>query len=249
MRYFAEVSYHGQNYSGWQIQPNAPTVQALIQNALRQIRGEVVEIVGSGRTDAGVHAAQQFFHMDLEALSNLQDFAYKLNSILPQDIALKQVLPVVDDAHARFDALQRSYQYHIIKHKDPFQHDLSYYYSPTLNLDLMNEGCQYIREHDDFQSFCKVKTQVNNFKCKIGEAVWKQHNEKLVFYVSANRFLRGMVRAMVGTLIDVGLGKIPPDQMKQILQGKDRRLAGPAVPPHGLTLTQVEYPKTIFKQS
>ena len=247
MRYFAEVSYHGQNYSGWQIQPNANTVQAEIQNALSTLLTQPLEIVGSGRTDAGVHARQQYFHVDLPDIDSPMDFCYKLNAILPEDIAIIQILPVQSESHARFDAVSRSYEYHINTQKNPFIREVSYFYSQPLDLALMNEACTYILKYDDFQSFSKVKTQVNNFNCQIMEASWNVHNERLVFYVSANRFLRGMVRAIVGTLIEIGSGKFEPDRIHQIVQGKDRRLAGAAAPAHGLTLTRVEYPSSIFK--
>lgn len=247
MRYFIEVSYHGQAYHGWQIQPNAHTVQAEIQSALLKLTGQSLEILASGRTDTGVHARQQFFHLDIPLLTDPQGFLYKLNGVLPDDIALLNIAEVIEGAHARFDALSRSYEYHITQRKNPFGRDLSYYFTPELDLHEMNRACQDIIGKRNFQSLSKVKTSVNNFECEITAAAWRRNNEKLIFYVSANRFLRGMVRALVGTLLQVGMGKMTLLEFRTVLESRDRRSAGPAVPAQGLILSGVKYPDTVFK--
>lgn len=248
MRYFIEVSYHGQAYHGWQVQPNAHTVQAEIQSALHQLTGEEVEVVGSGRTDTGVHAKQQFCHLDFDTIEDAPTFVHRLNGILPPDIAIKGIWRVADEAHARFDALQRSYQYVICSVKDPFHKDQSYFLSRQPNYQLMNEACGVLLKEHNFQCFSRVKTAVNNFECQLSEAKWVPNNDLLVFYVSANRFLRGMVRAMVGTLLQVGHGKIDLPYFHQVLSSRDRKLAGPSVPPQGLFLTGVQYPKSFLKE-
>ena len=247
MRYFIEVSYHGQAYHGWQIQPNAHTVQAELQGALRQLTGLSTEVVGSGRTDTGVHAKQQFCHLDLDTLEDKSTFIHKLNGILPSDIAVKNIWRVADEAHARFDAIQRCYQYVICFQKNPFLKDQCYYLSRPPDHQLMNKACEIIIAEHNFQCFSRVKTSVNNFDCEISEAKWVLDNDLLVFYVSANRFLRGMVRAMVGTLLQVGLGKIDLPYLRHVLTSRDRKLAGPSVPPQGLFLTGVQYPKSFLK--
>lgn len=247
MRYFIEVAYHGQAYHGWQIQPNAQTVQARIQEAICQLLGQQLEIVGSGRTDRGVHARQQFFHIDLPETTDLPSFVHSLNGILPSDIAIFNYFKVSGQAHARFDAELRSYEYHICKRKNPFENDQCYHYSPLLQVNLMNDACRKMLKHQNFQCFSKVKTSVSNFKCNLSEAVWRENNEKLIFYVSANRFLRGMVRAMVGTMIELGLERMTMEEFAQVLDGNNRSLAGPSVPAHGLFLTKVRYPHSVFK--
>ena len=247
LRYFIEVSYHGLAYHGWQIQPNAHTVQAELQSALQQLTGQSIDVVGSGRTDTGVHAKQQFCHLDLQAVKDPAGFLHKLNGILPSDIAVKGIWRVADDAHARFDATKRSYEYVICSQKDPFLKDQSYYLSRLPDYQLMNEACDIMLQVNNFQCFSRVKTGVNNFECELSTAKWVPDNDLLVFYVSANRFLRGMVRAMVGTLLQVGLGKIDMQYFRQVLTSKDRKLAGPSVPPQGLFLTGVQYPKSFLK--
>ncbi len=247
MRYFVEVAYHGKSYHGWQIQENAHTVQAEIQTAIHQTAASTVEIVGSGRTDAGVHAIQQVFHVDLPQIADLSKFVYQLNSILPPDIAIRKAWGVPGQAHARFDAISRSYQYHLGSIKDPFKRDLQWFFAGKVDVPKMQQACNLLLEHRDFQCFSKVKTAVNNFTCELTTANWKQNNETLVFYVSANRFLRGMVRAMVGTLLQVGQSKIDLQEFKEILASKDRRSAGPSVPAHGLFLAAVDYPSWITK--
>lgn len=244
MRYFVEVSYHGQAYHGWQIQQNAHTVQAEIQNAISKIWGKELRIVGSGRTDSGVHARQQFFHVDAPRSIDPTRICQSLNGILPEDIAILNIFKVHATAHARFDAVMRSYEYHICQKKNPFLEDRCYLYYKSLDLQQMNKAGELIVAHNDFRCFSRVQTAVNNFRCSVMESQWDTQNEMLIFYVSANRFLRGMVRAMVGTLIEVGLGKLTLDDFHSILLSGDRKQAGQSVPAKGLFLTRVTYPWT-----
>jgi len=246
LRYFIELSYHGRAYHGWQIQKNAISVQQTLNSALETIFGQSIETVGSGRTDAGVHALQQFCHLDLPNSVTTDHAVYQLNSLLPGDIAVQRMFPVSDQAHARFDATSRSYRYDISNRKDPFRQETSYYYTKSLSLEKMNSASSLLKGEQDFKSFCKSKSSVDHFLCNITEANWQQHNDGCSFYVSANRFLRGMVRALVGTLLDVGIGKINQDQFQKVIAAEDRREAGRAVPAHGLFLTKVEYPGRII---
>ena len=245
MRYFCSVAYDGSNYHGWQSQKNAISVQQVIEESLTTVLRTKITITGSGRTDTGVHASEQVFHFDVEKELN-QDSLFKFNSILPQDIALNDLAQVRDDAHARFDALQRSYQYQIVRRKSPFLKKHSYLFTKDLDLDKMDRACQYLLKQKDFESFSRVKTDVNNFLCQLSEAYWEERNEMLVFHVSSNRFLRGMVRAMVGTLLDIGTGKLNLTELKSVLKSRDRKKAGRAVPAEGLFLSRVEYPDHIF---
>jgi tRNA pseudouridine38-40 synthase len=247
LRFFVYIAYKGTNYHGWQEQPNANTVQAEINKALATIYQEKVETVGSGRTDAGVHAKAQVFHCQLPLTNKVETLIQKLNGLLPNDIVVNKILPVVPDAHARFDAISRSYEYHIFFNRSAFQAHEYHYISKKPDFERMNKACQVIIGEHDFTSFSKVKTEVNNFVCHIELANWQFADEKAVFYVTANRFLRGMVRAMVGTLLDVGSGKISIEEFTNIIKAKDRTLAGQSVPPQGLYLCQVRYPLTLFK--
>lgn len=245
MRYFIELSYNGTAYHGWQIQKNAHSVQQALNTALRTILGQSIETVGSGRTDAGVHALQQVCHVDLNHDVDTDELIYKLNSLLPNDISVKTMYRVADEAHARYDATSRSYQYQICRRKNPFKTDTCYYFNRELSLDKMNGASQMLLGEQDFKSFSKTKTSVEHFVCTITEAVWHSDNDSYCFYVSANRFLRGMVRALVGTLLEVGTGKLDSNQFKQVIASKDRRKAGRAVPAHGLFLTKVVYPDKV----
>jgi tRNA pseudouridine38-40 synthase len=243
MRYFIECSYRGTNYCGWQIQENANTVQAEIEKGLTLLLKNTTSIMGSSRTDAGVHARQQIAHFDVEdEITNLPNLSYRLNKILPSDIAIKRIYKVEDNYHCRFEAISRKYEYHISTQKNPFQRGLYYEFANKLNIDLMNKACQTLFKHIDFECFSKIKTDVNTFNCTISEAYWQQEDDDLiVFYIKANRFLRGMVRAIVGTLLDVGLGKLSIDDFEQIILSKNRRNAGRAVPAEGLFLMEVNY--------
>ena len=246
MRYFFDISYKGTEYHGWQVQPNAITVQEVINKALEVLYGQPVETVGSGRTDTGVHAKMQVFHADLPKKYEPGELIHKLNGILPYDIVINSIFPVSEDAHARFSAESRGYEYHISFRKSPFGKDESYFLPRIPDDDLINQGCQLLAGEHDFTSFSRVKTDVNNFRCTIYEARWNQSGDSAVFYVSANRFLRGMVRALVGTLLDVGFGKISIEEFKMVIEAKNRSAAGQSVPPQGLYLCDVRYPEKIF---
>ena len=241
MRYFIELSYNGKNYHGWQIQPDVISVQEKLNKAVSTIFQEKIEVVGAGRTDTGVHASQMFAHFDLE--KELKgDIPHKLNSLLPLDIVVYKVFTVDDEAHARFGALTRSYEYKIWLGRNPFLLDFSWQiHSQNLNIDLMNEAAKLLLEYTDFQTFSKVKTDVYTYNCDVTEAFWKQDGKELTFYITANRFLRNMVRAIVGTLVDVGLGKITKDDFRKIIESKNRGNAGLSVPAKGLFLTKIKY--------
>jgi tRNA pseudouridine38-40 synthase len=249
LRYFIELSYNGNAYHGWQIQRNAHTVQKELNLALEICCRNKSETVGSGSTDAGVHAKQQVCHVDVDKPLDTGETIYKLNTLLPHDIAVTDVYRVSSSAHARFDAVLRSYEYHLTSLKDPFEIDTSYYFRQPLDLTAMNDACKLILGEKDFKSFCKSRTSVDHFNCNIKEAYWKMHNGRHCFFVSANRFLRGMVRALVGTILDIGTGKINVDQFEEILESGDRRRAGRSVPAHGLFLTSVKYPRKILNKT
>lgn len=245
MRYFFEISYKGSNYHGWQSQPNAIGIQTVVEDSLSKLIRSEVRVVGSGRTDTGVHCEQQFFHADLE-IADPTLFLFRINSILPKDIAIHSVRPVTSSAHARYDAVERSYQYRITLEKNAFTDDRAWHFFKPLDIQTMNDAAALLLGKNDFSSFSKVNTDVNNFICDITTARWRQEKKRLEFTISANRFLRGMVRAIVGTLIDVGQGKITVAEFGEIIQRKDRREAGQNVPPYGLYLVSVRYPDNIF---
>lgn len=245
-RYFFEIAYNGTNYAGWQSQVNATGVQTVVEQALSKLLRTEIKIVGSGRTDTGVHCVQQFFHADIEKSFNREDLLHRLNSFLPRDIAICSIQAVKPEASARYAAVERIYEYHITLVKNPMMTGLALHYFKPLNIQTMNRAAALLRGEHDFECFSKVKTDVNHFLCTIKKASWKQNGNKLVFTISANRFLRGMVRAIVGTLLDVGTGKISMNDFKTIITGKDRKKAGANVDPHGLYLVQVKYPKSIF---
>ena len=241
MRYFIEFAYKGTNYHGWQYQPNASSVQETLTKALSTILKTEIEIVGAGRTDSGVHAKQMFAHFDYDLEIEILHLTHKLNSFLPKDIAVLNFHEVHDEAHARFDATKRTYEYHIHTKKDAFESDNSWYYLNDLNIEKMNDACKILFNYIDFECFSKVHTDVNTFNCTIFEANWKQIDNRLIFTISADRFLRNMVRAIVGTIVNVGLEKISLDDFTAIIESKDRNKAGFSVPAHGLYLTKVEY--------
>lgn len=241
MRYFIEFAYNGKAYFGWQIQPDVISVQEKLNHAVSTIFQKKIEVVGAGRTDTGVHASQMFAHFDIDTKIE-GDVVYKLNSILPNDITVYQVFLVDDKKHARFNALSRSYEYRIWLGRNPFLLDFSWQiHSQKLNVSLMNEAASLLLSYTDFQTFSKVKTEVYTFNCDVTQAVWKQNGNELVFYISANRFLRNMVRAIVGTLVDVGLGKITVADFEEIIKSKNRSNAGLSVPAKGLFLTKIKY--------
>jgi tRNA pseudouridine38-40 synthase len=244
-RYFIELAYDGTNYHGWQIQKNAVSVQEKINEALSTILQHPVNVTGAGRTDTGVHAKKMFAHFDNQILLN-NEIIYPLNQLLPNDIAIYKLYKVENEAHARFDAISRTYNYLIATYKNPFMINRAYYFKPQLNLTLMNEACKNLFNHQDFSCFSKSNTQTHTNNCKIFEAQLFQENGLITFKIKADRFLRNMVRAIMGTLIDVGLQKISLDDFEEIISSKDRSNAGVSVPAHGLYLTHIEYPKNIF---
>jgi tRNA pseudouridine38-40 synthase len=246
MRYFFEISYSGSNYNGWQNQANALGVQQVVEETLSKLLREKISIVGSGRTDTGVHCVQQFFHADIEKGIERQDLIVRLNSFLPKDIAIRDILPVKPDAHARYDARERGYEYHITTRKNPLLIGRAYYFFKKCDISLMNEAAALLVGEHDFASFSKVKTDVNHFRCIIKKARWEKTGDMLVFTISANRFLRGMVRAVVGTLLEVGAQKISLKEFQSIIKSKDRKKAGMNVPAEGLYLMHVKYPNTVF---
>ncbi|MDO6597569.1 tRNA pseudouridine(38-40) synthase TruA [Oceanihabitans sp. 2_MG-2023] len=245
MKYFLQLSYNGSAYHGWQNQPNAITVQEVIEKSLSILLKENTAIVGAGRTDAGVHASQMFAHFTTETPFLEKDLVYKLNALLPKDIAVFTVFKVKDDAHARFHAQSRAYLYRISLQKDVFNFDTAYYVRPKLDMDKMQEASQILLQYTDFQCFSKSNTDVNTYNCNIMFAEWKLVNQELRFTIKADRFLRNMVRAIVGTLINVGLGKIEVESLHSIIKSKNRSEAGYSVPGHALYLTEVAYPESI----
>lgn len=245
LRYFLECSYFGKAYHGWQRQPNAVAVQQILEESLTTLLRKELVIIGAGRTDAGVHAKQLFAHFDSETLEDPQQLCHRLNTLLPADVSVRTIFEVPEDAHARFDALQRTYEYWIVQEKNPFYKDTAHYIWSTLDVEAMNKAAGMLMEYDDFECFSKSKTDVKTFICKIDTAQWELQEEKLVFTIRADRFLRNMVRAVVGTLLDVGQGKMKADAIREIIESKDRGRAGASVPAKGLYLTKVTYPKTI----
>lgn len=244
MRYFIELSYNGKAYHGWQNQPNAISVQEVLEKALSTLLQDKIEIMGAGRTDAGVHASQMFAHFETNIKLN-DNLVYKLNSFLPNDIAVHEIFKVTQDAHARFHATSRTYNYKIATKKNVFTYDYAYGLQSPLDVVKMNEACQILLQYKDFQCFSKTNTDVNTYNCKIKEAQWLVNENELVFIITADRFLRNMVRAIVGTMINIGLGKIEVNDLHNIIQSKNRSEAGFSVPAHGLYLTRVVYPETI----
>ena len=245
MRYFLEVSYRGSHYSGFQSQKNANTIQAEVEKAFKILLKEEVQLTGSSRTDAGVHALQNYFHFDTKSELSSQ-LLYNLNAILPGDIAARNLLKVKDEAHCRFDAVSREYKYNIYQKKNPFLEDNAYYYPYTLDLELIQKAATIITEYSDFTSFSKRNTQVKSFTCDIQESHWIIEGECFIYQVKANRFLRGMVRALVATMLKVGRNKTNPDNFRTIIESKDCTLADFSAPPEGLFLVQVAFPNNYF---
>jgi tRNA pseudouridine38-40 synthase len=262
-RYFLEIAYDGTRYHGWQTQPNAIAVQQKLNEVLAIVLRQPVETTGAGRTDTGVHARQLFVHLDIPAEApllpkegaevDLQSSGSlfrerrglrldALNALLPRDIAVKQIIPVHTDAHARFDATLRSYEYHIHFQKDPFRQNYSWQIKGELDVEQMNQAAQIMMEYTDFSCFSKSNTQVKTNNCKVLRAEWERKEDGLVFYISADRFLRNMVRAIVGTCMLVGRKEIEPEGIRQIIESKNRSNAGTSVPACGLYLTEVKYP-------
>ncbi|MFD0963052.1 tRNA pseudouridine(38-40) synthase TruA [Pseudofulvibacter geojedonensis] len=246
MRYFIELSYNGKSYHGWQIQPNAISVQEVLEKSLSMVLRKTIQVVGAGRTDAGVHATQIFAHFDVDVEIDQDKIAYKLNALLPKDIAIQRIFRVQDDAHARFHAVKRSYEYKIVINKNAFQYEFTHCVKQALDVGKMNEAAKVLYEYTNFQCFSKVKTDVYTYNCDIYRADWQWRDNTLVFTISADRFLRNMVRAIVGTLLEIGLGRLSIEGLHNIIKSKNRSEAGTSVPGHALYLTEVQYPDTIF---
>lgn len=247
-RFFLEVAYRGTNYSGFQIQQNANTVQAEIEKAFYVLQREKIILTGSSRTDAGVHALQNFFHFDFKDELILH-FLYKINAILPPDIAVRKLIPVQLKSHCRFDASSREYKYFIYWQKNPFLEDRACYFPYKLNIELMGKGAELIKNYTDFTSFSKRRTQSKTFICHILDSQWTCENDCLVFYIKADRFLRGMVRGLVATMLKLGREQISLEEFKSIIEERDCTKANFAAPSKGLFLIRVNYPEDYFRES
>jgi tRNA pseudouridine38-40 synthase len=245
LRYFIELSYNGSAYHGWQNQPKAISVQEVIEKALSLLLKETVSIMGAGRTDTGVHAEQMFAHFDTDVYFDETDLVFKLNSFLPKDIAIQAIFKVKNEAHARFDALSRTYLYRINLQKNVFNFDNAYYVKLDLDVEKMKEATKTLFQYKDFQCFSKVNTDVKTYHCDIMNAEWFFENDELHFTIKADRFLRNMVRAIVGTMVQIGLGKLQVEDLHTIIKSKNRSEAGFSVPAHALYLIKIQYPKDL----
>lgn len=241
-RHFIHLAYNGTAYCGWQTQPDLPTVQLTLEQTLSTLLRQPIAVVGCGRTDTGVHASDFYAHFDADAGFDRENVVFKLNNMLPTDIAIFDIFPVADNAHARFDATARTYQYHVSDRRLPFSQGLytRIWFQP--DIDLMNRAAEVLMEYDDFTSFAKLHTQVKTNICHLTKARWDEVGEEWVFTIRSNRFLRNMVRSVTGTLLDVGRGKLTIDGLREIIERKDRCAAGVSMPACGLFLTKVEYP-------
>lgn len=249
-RYFIKLAYWGAAYHGWQMQKNAVTVQQVLEEALGIMFGTKILVTGAGRTDTGVHAKDFYAHFDLNKAfpqKELDKIVFKLNGYLPNDIYIDKIFPVSPEAHARFDALSRTYHYTITSRKDPFSTNSAWLVYGDIDMELMNEGANLLFNFNDFTSFSKLHTDVKTNNCTIMEASWEKQDHLLVFHIKADRFLRNMVRAIVGTLIDLGKGRIDLEDIPRIIEAKDRSEAGMSVPAHGLCLTKIHYPPKTLK--
>lgn len=247
-RYFVQLSFKGTRYHGWQVQPNALSVQEVIEKIFSVFLREAVSVTGAGRTDTGVHASFFVLHFD-SAKHQIDpgDFIYRINRFLPSDIAVQKIHPVPPEAHARFSALSRTYRYYISRQKDPFLTDTRYFYSGALDVERMNEAAKILFGFEDFTSFSRVHTDVKTKVCQIMDAGWEEEQDQLVFTIQADRFLRNMVRAVVGTLLEVGRGKETVSGFREIIMQKNRQAAGPSAPAKGLFLTHISYPETLIR--
>lgn len=248
-RYFIRLSYKGTAYHGWQIQPNAITVQGELNRALSTVLNQAINTIGAGRTDTGVHASYFVAHFDVkkETIIDEDKLCFKLNRFLPKDIALQKIFLVDNEAHTRFDALSRTYQYFITRNKCPFNTDSHWHYIHDLDVAKMNEACGVLFDFIDFTSFSKLHTDAKTNNCKIYKAFWEEKNDELIFTVKADRFLRNMVRAIVGTLLEVGRGKMTLQGFRDVIESKSRSNAGTSVPGHALFLCEIEYPEGEIK--
>ncbi len=246
-RYFIDISYDGTNYHGWQIQDNAITIQQVISNCISKILRKQIMIIGAGRTDAGVHAKNYIAHFDInKTINKISDIIYKLNNFLPYDISIHNLYRVQNTIHSRYSALQRTYEYNITTKKNPFIYNYSYYHKKIPDIKLMNKAAEQLYLFEDFTSFSKTGSNVNNNICKIKYAKWYERDNKITFKIIANRFLRNMVRAIVGTLLDVGYNKININDFVNIIRSKNRSNAGFSVPAKGLFLIKIDYPENII---
>ena len=247
--YKITIQYDGTRYKGWQGQNSTGlTIQGKIEAVLGQMAGHAVEVIGSGRTDAGVHARLMVAHFDWqEPIADLAFLAEKLNRLLPKDIAVYRIVPVRPDAHARFDAISRTYKYYVTTRKDPFNYELVYKIPGKLDFEAMNKACSVLFDYIDFTSFSKLHTDVKTNNCRIYKAGWEREGDVWVFTIQADRFLRNMVRAIVGTLLEVGRGKLTVDGFRQVIEAKDRGRAGTSAPGHALYLVDVTYPEELFQ--
>lgn len=248
-RYFIELAYNGKDFHGWQMQNNAPTVQGVLTNAVSLIlRNKDIEIIGCGRTDTGVHAKQYFAHFDYTSPLDTDQLKSKLNRFLPNSIVIYNIYPVPDDLHARFSAISREYKYYIRSSKDPFENEYFWLLNTRLNIEKMNEACNILYEYIDFTSFSKLHTQTKTNNCHIMSANWIKDKDKIEFTIKADRFLRNMVRAIVGTMIEIGREKMSFDQFREIIKSKNRSNAGVSVPGHALFLNKIDYNTPIYKE-
>jgi tRNA pseudouridine38-40 synthase len=248
-RYLIQLSYSGKNYHGWQVQENTPhTVQQVLSEGISTFIREKILVTGCGRTDTGVHASQYYGHFDVElAQIDLEQFVYKANKILPNDIAVQAIWEIKASANSRLDAIARTYRYYIHQSKHPFLTDTSYYLFGQLNMEAMNAAAALLLRHNDFECFSKVHTEVENFLCTVTHAKWEiNEREQIVFTITANRFLRNMVRAIVGTLLQVGKNEMIIQDFEQVILSKDRKQAGHSAPAHGLFLETIRYPSSFF---
>ena len=244
-RYFLEITYNGKGYAGFQVQKNAVTIQSETERALKVFFRQPIHLTGSSRTDTGVHALQNYFHFDFEGEID-SAIVYNLNAILPPAIAIRRIIPMQPGAHARFHAISREYRYYLYQTKNPFLHDRAYYFPYGLDLQAMHESAALIAGCHDFTSFSKRSTQAKNFLCSLNQSEWVKEGDCLVYRVRGNRFLRGMVRGLVGTMLQVGLGRISVSELKEIIENKDCTGADFSVPGHGLFLVAVNFPEGYF---
>ena len=238
-----EMAFHGAAYAGWQKQPNENTVQAEVEKALTTALQASTGCTGAGRTDSGVHASHFIAHFDTNEIKKTKQFIFKLNQLLPHDISVTDVYKVKDEAHARFDATARSYEYYVTQKKDPFLLDRATFIKKPLSIDLMNKAAKELMNFTNFKSFSKVKTQVYTFNCEVKSAIWEQKENVLVFKIKADRFLRNMVRAIVGTLIEVGLRMKSIEEFVEVIKSENRNNAGKSMPAHALFLSEIDYPQ------
>jgi len=249
MRYFIELSYKGTAYNGWQKQNNSLGVQQVLEEAMSKILRIPLELTGSSRTDTGVHAEQQFAHFDFNEIQDTGKLVYNINGMIPRDVAVKRIFTVPEDTNSRFAATYRRYEYRISKIKNPFLMNQVYVLRADLDLDKMNQAAELLLQYIDFESFSKIHTSVNNFRCSISQAEWFEQDDLLIFSIRSNRFLRGMVRALVGTLLEVGKGKKTVADFEEVIKSRDRKKAGAQAPAEGLFLVEVGYPPELIPLS